>query len=183
MECVLRNKRHETFCWLMAGGTMDPVEAFRKAGYKGGLGWLWRLLNREDIGRRLIEIGGLLKRLLIVPLRAGADRAVESVRAVVDAAQNLLKGGSRAVETLGPAVVGVAERPELSFCTAPMNPRVNRRALSAVSLALSSISAEQGTSVDLKSVPEKSVNQHYQDKLKRRAERARKGGQLMSQKA
>jgi hypothetical protein len=76
MECILKNKRHETFCWLLAGGTLDVVEAFRKSGYKGGLGWLWRLLNREDVGRRLREIGGLLKRLLIAPAKPAVAPAM-----------------------------------------------------------------------------------------------------------
>ncbi|MDR1827874.1 MAG: hypothetical protein LBR29_06055 [Methylobacteriaceae bacterium] len=93
MECVLKNKRHEEFCWILAAGRMDPVAAFRKAGYKGGLGWLWRLLNREDIGRRLREIGGLLRRLLIAPVA----EAVESLKENAVAAAATVKAAVRAV--------------------------------------------------------------------------------------
>ncbi|MDR1826883.1 MAG: hypothetical protein LBR29_00975 [Methylobacteriaceae bacterium] len=99
MGCVLKNRKHETFCWLLASNRMDPVEAFRMVGYRGGLGWLWRLLNREDIGRRVREIGGLLRRRLIEPVREGAASAVAAMTGGAASAARVLvsprgRGGS-----------------------------------------------------------------------------------------
>ncbi|MDR1827209.1 MAG: hypothetical protein LBR29_02635 [Methylobacteriaceae bacterium] len=123
MDCVLKNKRHETFCWLLAGGTMGPVDALRQAGYKGGLGWLWRLLNREDIGRRLQEIGGLLRRLMIVPLKAAADAAADTARAALVTTRQLLTGKERREPRVQPA--GESEPPAAPAPAPPVAPEVS----------------------------------------------------------